>query len=201
VVEYAFLSDFDLLRDARQEIQHRPWATPAGRLAMDTYFKLLRAREEIDRLNVEIRRVATHLHDEDQNLRTCEETSRLTDPALAHQIQVHHMLRGRFKAHHEYCLQGINKMSGFTGTIYPGESLDTSEGASIFKAASPHLSTTTLPHSLSGDEEAASVGTHETDSERAELEQEADDEEEDQALSRDLLDILTVSIDDMHLGY
>jgi hypothetical protein len=54
VVEYAFISDFDLLRDAHQEIRHCPWATPAGRLAMDTYFKLLRAREEIDRLNVEI---------------------------------------------------------------------------------------------------------------------------------------------------
>jgi len=34
-----FLADFDLLRDARQDISQRPWATPAGRLAMDLYFK------------------------------------------------------------------------------------------------------------------------------------------------------------------
>ena len=61
---------------------------------MDSYFRLLRAHEEIDRLNVEIRRVATHLHNEDQYLRRCEETSRLTDPSLAHQIGLHRMLRG-----------------------------------------------------------------------------------------------------------
>ncbi|EGO03093.1 hypothetical protein SERLA73DRAFT_47865 [Serpula lacrymans var. lacrymans S7.3] len=55
VVEYAFLADFDLLWDAWQDITSKPWATPAGRLAMDQYFKICRASEEIDRLNVEIR--------------------------------------------------------------------------------------------------------------------------------------------------
>ena len=41
VVEYMFLSDFNLLRDTRQDIRKEPWATPAGRLAMDGYFNLL----------------------------------------------------------------------------------------------------------------------------------------------------------------
>ncbi|KAJ7718976.1 hypothetical protein B0H14DRAFT_3098641 [Mycena olivaceomarginata] len=54
VVEYAFLADFDILRDTRTEVQSRPWTRPAYRLAMDRYFKILRAREEIKRLNVEI---------------------------------------------------------------------------------------------------------------------------------------------------
>ncbi|KAG1903493.1 uncharacterized protein F5891DRAFT_977616 [Suillus fuscotomentosus] len=40
VVEYAFLSDFDLLRDARQDVSQHPWATPTGCLTMDTYFKM-----------------------------------------------------------------------------------------------------------------------------------------------------------------
>ena len=39
---YTFLADFDLLRDTRQDIRSRPWATPAGRLALDNYFKVLR---------------------------------------------------------------------------------------------------------------------------------------------------------------
>ena len=47
VVEYAFLSDFDLLRDAHQDIRSQPWATPAGHQAMDGYFKLLCSEEEI----------------------------------------------------------------------------------------------------------------------------------------------------------
>lgn len=44
VVEYAFLSDFDLLRDTRQDIRSRPWATPAARLAMDQSFNFAAPR-------------------------------------------------------------------------------------------------------------------------------------------------------------
>ncbi|KAG6824531.1 hypothetical protein H0H92_006579, partial [Tricholoma furcatifolium] len=56
IVEYAFLADFDLLRDTRQDVSERPWARPSARLAMDQYFKIERAHEEIYRLNIEIRR-------------------------------------------------------------------------------------------------------------------------------------------------
>ena len=47
IVEYAFLADFDLLRDSHNDIQTRTWATPAGRLAMDLHFKMECAHEEI----------------------------------------------------------------------------------------------------------------------------------------------------------
>ncbi|KAG6858456.1 hypothetical protein C0991_002679, partial [Blastosporella zonata] len=65
VVEYAFLADFDLLRDCQQDVSERPWARPAARLAMDRYFKMERAREEIRRLNIEIKRVITHMQDKE----------------------------------------------------------------------------------------------------------------------------------------
>src|ERR1700722_6349417 len=64
IVNYAFLSEFDLLRDARQDIRDRPWSCPTGRMAMDLYFKIQRANEEIDRLNVEIQRLITYIQDE-----------------------------------------------------------------------------------------------------------------------------------------
>ncbi|KAJ7179809.1 hypothetical protein C8R43DRAFT_1117160 [Mycena crocata] len=51
IVEYAFLADFDILQDTRAEVRQCPWTRPAYRLAMDRYFKILRAREEIKRLN------------------------------------------------------------------------------------------------------------------------------------------------------
>ncbi|KAG6852084.1 hypothetical protein C0991_003278 [Blastosporella zonata] len=35
VVEYAFLADFDLLSDTREDIHERPWAKPAARVLMD----------------------------------------------------------------------------------------------------------------------------------------------------------------------
>ncbi|KAJ7797083.1 hypothetical protein B0H14DRAFT_2390128 [Mycena olivaceomarginata] len=66
VVEYAFLADFDILRDTRPDVQSKPWTRPAYRLAMDHYFKILRAREEIKRLNIEIRRVVTWIRDENR---------------------------------------------------------------------------------------------------------------------------------------
>jgi hypothetical protein len=95
VVEYAFLADFDLLRDTRDDIRKRPWATPAARLAMDSYFKLLRAEEEILRFNVEIRRFATFIPDENQYLHTMEQKnhSQLT---LAFQIRMKHMEIGHY---------------------------------------------------------------------------------------------------------
>jgi len=199
VIEYAFLSNFDLLRGARQDIQHRPWATPAGRLAMDTYFKSLCAHEEIERLNMEIHRVATHLRDEDHYLRTCEEATHPTDPALAYQIFVHHMLRGHFKAHHERCLKGIAKIPKFSGTIVPGESLDTGDGACMFTAANPHPSATGASRHPEADGDA-SAGNAEIDDERVELEQDAEEEEEDEQVHRDILDILLVSLDGVRLG-
>ncbi|KAJ7824252.1 hypothetical protein B0H14DRAFT_3469498 [Mycena olivaceomarginata] len=43
VVEYAFLAEFDLLREGREDIRAEPWALPAGRAAMDQHFKIRRA--------------------------------------------------------------------------------------------------------------------------------------------------------------
>src|SRR5208282_4918332 len=96
VVEYAFLSDFDLLRDARQDIRRKPWATPAARLAIDQAFKLARAEEEIARLDIEVPRLATYVHDEDIYLRRKEAELSLSHPTLALQVKIHRMERGRF---------------------------------------------------------------------------------------------------------
>ncbi len=54
VVEYAFLADFDLLQDVQQDMSDHKWATPAGHQAMDMYFKICRAREEVKHLNIKI---------------------------------------------------------------------------------------------------------------------------------------------------
>jgi hypothetical protein len=47
VVNYGFLGEFNLLRDTTDSISSRPWTCQSYRLAMDSYFKILRAREEI----------------------------------------------------------------------------------------------------------------------------------------------------------
>jgi hypothetical protein len=130
VVEYAFLADFDLLRDARQNVSDRPWATPAGRLAMDLYFKIERAHEEIPRLNVEIRRVVTYIRDEDRCLRYWETKVSETDARLALHIKLYRMERGRFNPHHKRRIRDIAKLKGFSGNILPGTSTATGPGES-----------------------------------------------------------------------
>ena len=96
VVECAFLADFDLLRDTRQDIRTRPWSTPATRLAMDSYFKLLCAEEEIIRLNIEIPRFLTFMRDEDAYLASKGEEVGLTDPGIAYQIYLQHVCINHF---------------------------------------------------------------------------------------------------------
>jgi len=130
VVEYAFLADFDLLRDARQDISHRPWATSAGCLAMDLYYKISRAQEEIDQLDVEVRRVATYIHDEDCYLDYMENKVHVSDPHIAHQIRLHWLIQGRFHSYHHRRLSDIARLPGFSGTVEPGISESTEEGES-----------------------------------------------------------------------
>jgi len=115
VVEYAFLADFDLLRDTWQDIRTRPWATPAARLAMDSFFKLRCAAEEIDHLNVEIRRFAMFMHDETAFLLSKEAEVRLVNPPLAHQISIFRAVAGRYQEHHAAILNKITQLEGFTG--------------------------------------------------------------------------------------
>ncbi|KAG1719798.1 hypothetical protein EDD22DRAFT_983278 [Suillus occidentalis] len=71
VIEYVFLSDFDLLCDAHQDISQCPWAMPAAHQATDLYFKMCRAKEEVLHLNNKIRRLVTYIHDEEHYLHDC----------------------------------------------------------------------------------------------------------------------------------
>ncbi|TFK59095.1 hypothetical protein BDN72DRAFT_781218 [Pluteus cervinus] len=120
VVEYTFISDFDLLRDARQDVRLQPWATATSRKLLDQYFKIQRAKEERKRLDIEIRRVITYIQDENKFLVAKEAEVKLTNPALAHQIALRRNERSRFDQTHLRRFQTLLKMPGFTGTLIPG---------------------------------------------------------------------------------
>ncbi|KAF5344269.1 hypothetical protein D9758_012358 [Tetrapyrgos nigripes] len=82
--------------DWETDVRQKRWSEPAVRVVMDKYFKYLRAGEEIERLNLEIRRLATYLHDEDDFLLSKVEELLPVNPPLAHQIRLYHSHRGRF---------------------------------------------------------------------------------------------------------
>jgi hypothetical protein len=121
VVEYAFLSDFDLLRDGRNDIRDELWAKPSGRAALDQHFKLLRADEEICRLNIEIPHLVTYIRDEEgflerEEIRVREEHGE----GIAHQVRRYTMRQGRFNDTHMYRLIQLSHEPGFNASLMPG---------------------------------------------------------------------------------
>jgi hypothetical protein len=173
---------------ARQDISQCPWATPAARLAMDLHFKICRAKEEIQHLNVEIPRVATYIHDENRYLRTCEDQVRVFNPQLAHHIYLHRMERERFNTHHMQCLAQISKLQGFSGSIAPGQSIDKSPGAS---ASIPNIKALNAM-SINEPHDAQINQTTSEDDTEEDLREEEDDDEQ---ISSALIDLLHISDD------
>ncbi|KAK0435510.1 hypothetical protein EV421DRAFT_1908585 [Armillaria borealis] len=117
VIEYAFLADFDLLRDVQQDMSDCKWATPAGHQAMDMYFKICQAREEIKHLNIKIQQLITYMHTEDMHLQQCKAVVADTDPALALQIAAYQNGQECFYAMHMRWFYVLSKDIGFTGSI------------------------------------------------------------------------------------
>ena len=89
VFGYTFIGEFDFLRYSysRADITQKPWANPANRQIASKYFKILRAREEIQRVNVEVRRLQTWIRDENANLRVAVEQLKENDSELAYDIE------------------------------------------------------------------------------------------------------------------
>ncbi|KIK21581.1 hypothetical protein PISMIDRAFT_12206 [Pisolithus microcarpus 441] len=126
LIEYAFLANFDLLRDTRQDISTQPWASPTARLAINTYFKLCRAKEEVVHLNVKIHRVVMYLD---------------TNPMLAYQISRYRTIRSRFTLLHLCSLEKISQLPGFSGMLAPGISMSRGPGDSASVPQRVHMET------------------------------------------------------------
>ncbi|KAI5980632.1 hypothetical protein EDD15DRAFT_2152288, partial [Pisolithus albus] len=93
IVQYTFLGEFDLLWHARDDVQERIWAKPAVREATAKFFKLCRAKEEITRLNVEIRHLQTAIHNKEVEVSQTITNLCCSDPLLAHKLQCLHQPR------------------------------------------------------------------------------------------------------------
>jgi len=87
-------------------------------------FQARTCEEEIERLNVEIRRVITHMRDEDKFLRYKESVVQQTDSSLAHQIHILRMEKGRFVEVHRHWFSQLPCLPGFTGNLSYRFSID-----------------------------------------------------------------------------
>jgi hypothetical protein len=92
VIQYGFLSEFDLLKDTCDDMQNCPWTRPAMHALMDCHFKIEHTYEEVTWLNVEICCMVTHLQDEDHFLHKRAQDLASSQPLLSHQILKYHAL-------------------------------------------------------------------------------------------------------------
>ncbi|KAG1877138.1 hypothetical protein C8R48DRAFT_591361, partial [Suillus tomentosus] len=115
IAEYGFLAKFDLLRHSCTDIRSNHWAKPAHREATTKYLKLLRAREEIVRLNIEIRRLRTAIHDEELHVTGTIHNLLISDPLLDSELKCQWHSRAAINAVHSSRLDQIASLTGFSG--------------------------------------------------------------------------------------
>lgn len=115
IVEYSFLGEFDLLRQSRSDIRTLDWTKPAHREATVKYFKLQRAHEEIQRLNIEIRRLRTAIHDEDLTVNATINSLLTSNEPVGLELQRRWRSRAAINAAHLFRLERIMLQAGFSG--------------------------------------------------------------------------------------
>lgn len=117
IVEMANLGEFDLLRDTREDIRNLPWTRPANREAANLYQNIKRAKEERQRLNIEISRLLTRMRDDHVDYQLSIRHSK--GPLAAELSQ-----RWKYRQHIDEVLVdrlvSTSQLSGFTGSLRVG---------------------------------------------------------------------------------
>ena len=114
------LADFDLLRDSREDIRQQPWTQPSRREAMNLYFGIKRAKEEISRLNIEIRRLVTFMIDDHHDFHRAIRANIIINPALGRELSYQWEYRHQIHSQIASRLRQTSRLNGFTGTLWPG---------------------------------------------------------------------------------
>jgi hypothetical protein len=121
IINMVSLAEFDLLRDGLTDIRTLPWTQEGPREAMRLHFGLKRAHEEIERLNVEIRRQITYMFDEDYVYASvARSTLSQTYPALAKYIAEEKHYQDAIFSDVAGHLWQTSQLPGFSGTLSPG---------------------------------------------------------------------------------
>lgn len=120
VTESVYLAELDVLQDARQDIRTLKWAQPAHREAMNLHFSLKRAQEEVQRLNVELRRTLTFMRDDHADYFRAIQRLMVSNSSLARALSSQWEYRSSIHEVIYGWLQKTSKLDGFSGVLLPG---------------------------------------------------------------------------------
>ncbi|KJA19638.1 hypothetical protein HYPSUDRAFT_143419 [Hypholoma sublateritium FD-334 SS-4] len=117
VIQAASIADFDLLRESRSDICTKPWTEAPCREAMNLYFGIKRAHKEIERLNIEIKRLLTFMLDDHSEFYCAVGQTVMVDPYLAGELSREYERRNTLHTHIAARLYQTSKLQGFTGSL------------------------------------------------------------------------------------
>lgn len=117
---YKFLEDFAFLQGAQDELRSKPWSEPLGREILKKARRIDRAREEIERCNVEVRRLYTSILDEHDLFSTAQQQLREQESPLCGVLDEFCDRRRRINLRHLQRLELISQLDGFTGSLVRG---------------------------------------------------------------------------------
>ncbi|KAG1884380.1 hypothetical protein F4604DRAFT_1677018 [Suillus subluteus] len=130
VASYAWLGEFEMLKHSHCEILSKPWASKANREVAGKCFRIVRAREEIHRLNIEISHLQTWVDTEDTHLLEISTALTTTNTVLASEIQMRYEERRRMNNLHRIRLQAIYDLHGYCGdSVEQGNGVDKDQSA------------------------------------------------------------------------
>ncbi|KAI0640945.1 hypothetical protein C8Q79DRAFT_1014781 [Trametes meyenii] len=118
VVTYSFIGEFDLLRNAysRRDILASLWTTPRNREVAVKYFKILRAREELKRVDSEVCRLETSIELERREYELAIDSATTCDLDLASELRARFRSRRRVQMIHVARIAKIRTLPGYIGT-------------------------------------------------------------------------------------
>ena len=115
VLSYATLGDFDLLKHSRHDVLARLWSNTMHRQMAVKYFKLLRAHEKINWLNVEVRRLQAWIDNETAEIKQIVAELSAQRPLLSAKLWALFYRQQCINIQHQLRLQCIYDLEGYSG--------------------------------------------------------------------------------------
>ncbi|KAK7022809.1 hypothetical protein VNI00_016936 [Paramarasmius palmivorus] len=124
VISMVTLAEFDLLKDTHLDLSNTPWADIHKREAVRLHFSILRAQEEIIRLNVELKRLITFMIDDHADYQLAIQRLMECDRPLAEELRRRSEYQSRLHTRIAERLVQTSELPGFSGDLTPGERVD-----------------------------------------------------------------------------
>ena len=186
-LDYVFLGQSDLLRHSRHGILEKPWAKAGARDAATIYFKLKCAREEVERVDFEARRLVKFMADVEARVKDAVRSLKSANEVpLALQLEKHGRYLSSVHTRHRKYLRSILSPADMDSIVSPA--------LRPFECTAPPVPPT-IPQTVPSRDDPGIPQTNQANADFDEEEDREEEEEEERAYDA-LLAINRLTFDD-----